>query len=168
MHQFKKTAIMLGVAQIALMASDAALAQAGPAAAGTPTNGSPATEQNVVVVTGQRAALQSAQAIKRDADEVVDSIVADDIGKLPDRSVTEALQRVVGVTIDHVMSAGDPDHYSVEGSSVTIRGLTYVRSELNGRDEFSANGGRALNFEDVPPELMAGVDVYKNPSAEQI
>jgi len=43
-----------------------------------------------------------------------------------------------------------------------------VRSELNGRDTFSANGGRALNFEDVPPELMAGIDVYKNPSAEQI
>jgi TonB-dependent receptor len=43
-----------------------------------------------------------------------------------------------------------------------------VRSELNGRDSFSANGGRSLNFEDVPPELMAGVDIYKNPSAEQI
>jgi TonB-dependent receptor len=169
MEQFKKTAIMLGVAQIALLSSGAALAQAAPVVVTAPADaGAPAAEPKVVVVTGQRAALQSAQSIKRDADEVVDSIVADDIGKLPDRSVTEALQRIVGVTIDHVMSAGDPDHYSVEGSSVTIRGLTYVRSELNGRDEFSANGGRALNFEDVPPELMAGVDVYKNPSAEQI
>jgi TonB-dependent receptor len=121
-----------------------------------------------VIVTGQRQALKSAQAIKRSADEIVDSIVADDIGKLPDRSVTEALQRVVGITIDHNMTRGDPEHYSVEGSGVNIRGLSYVRSELNGRDSFSANGGRALNFEDVPPELMAGVDVYKNPSAEQI
>src|SRR5439155_11674816 len=99
---------------------------------------------------------------------VVDSIVADDIGKLPDRSVTEVLQRIVGVTIDHTMAKTDPEHFSVEGSGVTIRGLTYVRSELNGRDSFSANGGRSLNFEDVPPELMAGVDVYKNPSAERI
>ncbi|WP_229489679.1 TonB-dependent receptor [Pseudoduganella namucuonensis] len=121
----------------------------------------------VVVVSGQRAALQSAQKIKQNADEIVDSIVADDIGKLPDRSVTEVLQRVVGVTMDRSM-AGDPQHYAVEGSGVAIRGLNYVRSELNGRDSFSANGGRALNFEDVPPELMAGVDVYKNPSAEQI
>jgi iron complex outermembrane recepter protein len=169
MKQFKKTAIKLGVAQLVLMSSNAALAQAAPAAAEMSANAVPENaEVKVVVITGQRAALQSAQAIKRNADEVVDSIVADDIGKLPDRSVTEALQRVVGVTIDHVMSAGDPDHYSVEGSSVTIRGLSYVRSELNGRDEFSANGGRSLNFEDVPPELMAGVDVYKNPSAEQI
>ena len=158
MKQFQRTAIALGVAQIAFMASGAAYAQAAAA------SGEPA----VVVVTGQRAALNSAQKIKQNSDEIVDSIVADDIGKLPDRSVTEVLQRVVGVTIDRTMSKGDPEHYSVEGSGVSIRGLTYVRSELNGRDSFSANGGRSLNFEDVPPELMAGVDVYKNPSAEQI
>ena len=159
MNQFKKTAIAMGVAQIALLASGAVMAQE---AAKEPALGT------VVVVTGQRAALNSAQKIKQNADEVVDSIVADDIGKLPDRSVTEVLQRIVGVTIDRTMSKGDPEHFSVEGSGVTVRGLTYVRSELNGRDSFSANGGRALNFGDVPPELMAGVDVYKNPSAEQI
>ena len=158
MYQFRKTAIALAVTQFALLAGGTAAAQS----AGQPT------ASNVVVVTGQRAALNSAQAIKRDADEIVDSIVADDIGKLPDRSITEVLQRVVGVTIDRTMSKGDPEHYSVEGSGVTIRGLSYTRSELNGRDSFSANGGRSLNFEDVPPELMAGVDIYKNPSAEQI
>ncbi|HEY9024991.1 MAG TPA: TonB-dependent receptor plug domain-containing protein, partial [Burkholderiaceae bacterium] len=120
-----------------------------------------------VVVTGQRAALQSAQKIKQNAEEVVDSIVAADM-KLPDRSVTEVLQRIVGVTIDRTMTKNDPEHFSVEGSGVMIRGLSWVRSELNGRDSFSANGGRSLNFEDVPPELLAAVDVYKNPSAEQI
>jgi iron complex outermembrane receptor protein len=121
-----------------------------------------------IVVTGQRAAIESAQKIKQHSDEIVDSIVAEDIGKLPDRSVTEVLQRIVGVTIDRTMAKGDPEHFSVEGSGVAVRGLNWVRSELNGRDSFSANGGRSLNFEDVPPELMAGVDVYKNPSAEQI
>jgi TonB-dependent receptor len=140
-----------------------AFAQTAPA---TPAPNADTVEE--VVVTGQRAALQSAQKLKQNAEEVVDSIVADDIGKLPDRSVTEALQRVVGVTIDHTMARGDPEHYSVEGSGVNIRGLTYVRSELNGRDSFTANGGRSLSFEDVPPELMAGVDIYKNPSAQQI
>jgi TonB-dependent receptor len=160
MKRFKRTAIAVAAGQIALLAGSTALAQtdAGQAGGGA----------NVVVVTGQRAALQSAQKIKQNSDEIVDSIVAEDIGKLPDRSVTEVLQRVVGVTIDRTMAKGDPEHYSVEGSGVNVRGLSYVRSELNGRDSFSANGGRALNFEDVPPELMAGVDVYKNPSAEQI
>ncbi|WP_296952934.1 TonB-dependent receptor [uncultured Massilia sp.] len=161
MKQFQKTAIAVAAAQIALLAANAASAQT-DAQAQAPQAG------NVVVVTGQRAALNSAQKLKQNSDEIVDSIVAEDIGKLPDRSVTEVLQRVVGVTIDRTMAKGDPEHYSVEGSGVTIRGLTYTRSELNGRDSFSANGGRSLNFEDVPPELMAGVDIYKNPSAEQI
>jgi iron complex outermembrane receptor protein len=127
-------------------------------------------------VTGQRRALETAQSIKRNAEEIVDSIVADDIGKLPDKSVTEVLQRMPGVTIDRTLNRADPQqgvgdgiqHFAAEGTGVSIRGLSYVRSELNGRDSFSANGGRALSFEDVPPELMAGVDVYKNPSAEQI
>ena len=161
----KKLGLLMGTASMAVLGTLAlgtiAYAQdAAPAA--------PAADETVVVVTGQRAAFKSAQKLKKDASEVVDSIVADDIGKLPDRSVTEAVQRIAGVTIDHTMSRGDPEHYSVEGSGVNVRGLTYVRSELNGRDSFSANGGRSLNFEDVPPELMSGVDIYKNPSAEQI
>jgi iron complex outermembrane receptor protein len=131
------------------------------------TNANQVKDSVVVVVSGQRAALQSAQKLKQDADEVVDSIVAEDIGKLPDRSVTEVLQRIAGVTIDRNM-AGDPNRQSVEGSGVSVRGLTYVRSEINGRDAFSAGGGRSLGFADVAPEMMAGVDVYKNPSAEQI
>ena len=175
MRQFQRTALSLAAAQVALLWSGIALAQTPPApeaAASAAAASKPAAKDKdepiTVVVTGQRAALQSAQKIKQDSDEIVDSIVADDIGKLPDRSVTEVLQRVVGVTIGHLLSNADPEHYSVEGSGVAIRGLTYVRSELNGRDAFSANGGRSLNFEDVTPELMAGVDVYKNPSAEQI
>ena len=49
-----------------------------------------------------------------------------------------------------------------------IRGLTLVRSEFNGRDAFSANGGRSLDFGTVPPELIGAVDVYKNASADLI
>ncbi|WBS05125.1 hypothetical protein OU994_13010 [Pseudoduganella sp. SL102] len=69
--------------------------------------------------------------------------VAEDIGKLPDRSVTEVLQCVVGVMKDRRM-AGDPAQFTVECSGLKIRGQTYVRSELNVRDSLSANGGRSL------------------------
>jgi len=166
---FKKTAIAMGVAQVALLASGVAFAQTAP------TANDAAGSNNSVVVVGQRAALESAQNIKKNADEIVDSVVADDIGKLPDKSVTEVLQRMPGVTINRTLGRSDPlqgvgedGRFAAEGTGVSIRGLSYVRSELNGRDSFSANGGRALSFEDVPPELMAGVDIYKNPSAEQI
>ena len=173
MKQFQRTAIAVGAAQFVLMASGAMFAQSAFAQDGVKKDDQ---ATNTVVVVGQRAALESAAARKRSADEIVDSIVGDDIGKLPDKSVTEVLQRVVGVSIDRTLNRIDPqqgvgdgvNHYAAEGTGVSIRGLSYVRSELNGRDSFSANGGRSLSFEDVPPELMAGVDVYKNPSAEQI
>ncbi len=120
-----------------------------------------------VMVTGQRASIQSAQDIKRNSSTIVDSIVAEDIGKLPDRSVTEALQRVPGVSVGRYAN-NDAEHPAAEGSGVAIRGLTQVRGELNGRDVFSAAGGRGLSFEDVPAELMYGVDTYKSPSADMI
>ncbi len=162
MTHFRRTALSLAAAQALMAWSGQALAQASDAKKDDKKDG------NVVIVTGQRASLISSQKLKQDADEIVDSVVAEDIGKLPDRSVTEVLQRIVGVSMDRTQARGDPIHYSVEGSGVTIRGLTFVSSQLNGRETFSANGGRMLSFEDVPPELMAGVDVYKNPSAEQI
>lgn len=121
-----------------------------------------------IVVTGFRKALENAQKIKRDADTFVDVITAEDIGALPDRSVAEALQRVPGVNISRFEQRNDPDRFSVEGSGVIIRGLPFVRSELNGRDIFSANGGRELSFNDVSPELLGRVEVFKNSTADMI
>jgi len=121
-----------------------------------------------VVVVGHRASLKSAQNIKENSVLILDAITAEDIGALPDRSVTETLQRVPGVAIDRFAAGTDPDHFSVEGSGVVVRGLSYVRSELNGRDTFTANNGRGLSFADITPELLAGVDVFKTPSAGRI
>ncbi len=128
------------------------------------------TEQKteVVVVRGLRRALKNARDIKRSSDTFVDSITAQDIGALPDRSVAEALQRVPGINISRFEKRDDPDRFSVEGSGVIIRGLAFVRSELNGRDIFSANGGRELSFNDVSPELLGRVDVFKNTTADMI
>jgi TonB-dependent receptor len=121
-----------------------------------------------VVVTSRRKALQSATERKRDSDTVIDSIVADEAGKLPDTSLTEVLQRVSGVTITRFASLGSPDQYSYEGTGVQVRGLAGVTSLLNGREIFSANGGSGLNWGDVTPELMAAVDVYKESTADLI
>ncbi len=121
-----------------------------------------------IVVTGLRQSLANAQSIKRNADTVVDAITAEDIGALPDRSVNEALQRVPGVAITRFAAATDTAHFSVEGSGVTIRGLSYVRGEFNGRDSFGVSGGREIGFNDVPTELVGSVEVYKNLTADMI
>jgi TonB-dependent receptor len=135
-----------------------------------PAHAQDADESSIetVVVSGIRESLKNAQAIKREAEVFVDSVTAEDIGALPDRSVTEALQRIPGVSISRFAAGNDPDHFSTEGSDVVVRGLNSVRSELNGRDTFSANNGRFLSFADVPPELLGAVDVFKNQSADLI
>ncbi len=126
-------------------------------------------QSDQIVVTGIRASLATAQSIKRNSDTVVDAITSQDIGSLPDRSVTEALQRVPGVSINRFAGSNDPDHFSVEGSGVAVRGLTFVRSEFNGRTAFAAGvGGQALNFADVPSELLGSVIVAKNTTADMI
>jgi iron complex outermembrane receptor protein len=128
------------------------------------------TEENLteILVTGIRRALQTSQEIKKEADTVVDSITASDIGAFPDKSVAEALQRMSGITVTRFAASGDTSHFSAEPSGVVVRGLPQVRSEFNGRDSFNANSSRGLSFADVSPELMAGVDTYKNATADMI
>lgn len=121
-----------------------------------------------IVVTGLRSSIQTAQDLKRDADTVKDVITATDIGAFPDKSVTEALQRVPGVTIERFASSDDPKHYADEGTGVLVRGLDRVRSEINGRDAFSANPWGGLSYEDFPAELLGSAEVVKNQTADLI
>ena len=137
----------------------ALLAPATPASAqDSEPNTATSAEDDVIVVTGIRGSLESAQSIKRDATSVVDSIVAEDIGKLPDNTVSDALQRVTGIQV--ARGAG-------EAGTVLIRGLPNVTSYLNGRETFTGTG-RGLALQDIPAELVAGVDVYKTATPDLI
>jgi TonB-dependent receptor len=122
-------------------------------------NGPAPDPSSTVVVTGKRASLASAQADKRERLEIVDSVVADDIQKLPDLSVSDALQRVTGVQI--ARDRGD-------GTGITIRGLTQMETTLNGREVFTAGTGRTLDFADIPAEMVSAIRVYKTSSAAHI
>ncbi|MEP3890982.1 MAG: TonB-dependent receptor [Hellea sp.] len=129
-----------------------------------------AVDDDEIVSTGIRRSLKTASDLKRNADTAIDSITASDVGSLPDLSVAEALSRIPGVVAQRfdVQNSNGGDFPSPEGGGNLIRGLTLVRSEFNGRDTFSANGGRSLDFGTVPPELIGAVDVYKNTSADLI
>jgi TonB-dependent receptor len=159
----------LGTASaLAIAAASPALAQDAAATEEDPAAAPAADDEAEIIVTGYRASLSGAQDIKRNADTFVDAITAEDIGALPDRSVAEALQRVPGVNIGRFEKPSDPDRFSVEGTGVIIRGLGFVRSELNGRDIFSANGGTVLSFNEVSPELLGSVLVFKNLTADMV
>ena len=142
-----------------LMALACALSIASPAvaqdagAAETQTQDLQA-EEGEVVVTGIRASLASALDRKRNAGTTVDSIVAEDVGRFPDRNVGEALSRVSGVQLQRDFG---------EGVSVSIRGVEpdLNRVEINGASALSSGGGRSGDFRELAAELIKTVDVYK-------
>lgn len=121
-----------------------------------------------LTVNGFSNSLNRAQEIKRYADTVVDAISAQDAGSLPDTSVTEALKRVPGVAVSAFGVAADPDHFSIQGSDISLQGLPYTSTLFNGREVFSAGGGQGLNFFTVSPELIGSVVVSKNQTADMI
>ena len=121
-----------------------------------------------VIITGVKLALATSQDVKKDAATVVDSITATDLGAFPDQSASDALQRMPGITVNRLQSNDDSTHPSGEPTNILIRGLTQVLTQFNGRDTFSADSGRGLNFNDVSPELLSRVDTYKNQTADMI
>ena len=116
-------------------------------------------EAPTVVVTGVKASLIKSLAIKRTNDQVVESVVADDIGKLPDNNVVEALQRVTGVQVTN-RSGG-------EVGTLSIRGLPDVQTTWNGRNIFTASGTQVA-LQDIPSTLVRQIDVYKTRDASQL
>ncbi|RAK50832.1 TonB-dependent receptor [Phenylobacterium deserti] len=113
------------------------------------------TEIGEVVVTGVRASQMASVDVKRSQTAVVDAISSEDIGKLPDVTIADSLQRVTGIQIKR--DAG-------EGTTVNIRGLSQVITLLNGEQYLSAgNLGQAQpNLADVPSQLMNSVLVFKS------
>ncbi|TGX53427.1 TonB-dependent receptor [Sphingomonas gei] len=162
-----KVWLRASVAMIALAGgAHAAIAQTAAAPdpvanqqADSPTAADPQDGASEIVVTGIRQSLARAAEIKRESTAVVDSIVAEDIGKLPDLTTASALQRVPGV---QVVVGGNNE---IVGAR--IRGLDDIVTTLNGREIFTGVG-RGFAFQDLPAEALAGVDVYKSNSAERI
>jgi TonB-dependent receptor len=121
-----------------------------------------------VIVVGVKQAIATSQYVKKEASTFVDSITATDIGAFPDKSASDALQRIPGITVNRLQSNDDSTHPSGEPTNILIRGLTQVRTEFNGRDTFTADSGRGLNFNDISPELLSRADAYKNQTADMI
>lgn len=137
---------------------DAASDQSGdPASPLAQTQDAPG-ENGDIVVTGLRRSIQSAQAIKRTSDGIVDAVVAEDIGKLPDTFASSALQRVAGVAVTR--GGG-------ESAGVTVRGLPDLTTTYNGRQIFTSDG-RYVQIQDFPAGTVAALEVYKSGLANQI
>src|SRR6266542_2042485 len=119
------------------------------------------TDQTTIVVTGFRAALASSTAKKKRSETVVESLTAEDIGKLPDNGIGESIARLPGLSSQR--NAGRANIISIRGF-----GPDFSTTTLNGRQHTTTNDSRAVEFDQYPAEILAGVDVYKTAEADHI
>jgi TonB-dependent receptor len=119
-----------------------------------------------IVVTGIRASLDQAIAIKRNSAGVVDAISAEDIGKFPDTNLAESLQRITGVSITR--ANGEGSQVAVRGFSggfnlVTVNGrqLPATNIDLSTGNAFARGTGRSFDFQNLASEGVSRLEVYK-------
>ncbi|MFY0529689.1 TonB-dependent receptor plug domain-containing protein [Archangium gephyra] len=112
-----------------------------------------------IVVVGLQRSMQKAQSVKRNSDQIVDTVVAQDIGKLPDVTVSETAARIPGVQV--ARERGEA------AGQVLVRGLPDVTTTYNGREIFTAET-RSVALADFPSGGIASLDVYKTTTADQL
>ena len=153
-------ALMLGGLQLAAIPNYTLAADA-PQATETIEEANENNDVEIIEVTGFKGSIIKSLNTKRFSDTVVDAISADDIGGLPDVSIADSLTRIPGVTSVRIDG---------QSSELNVRGLSggFVFSTLNGREMVSTSGGRSIQFDIFPSELITGAQVYKSQKASLI
>ena len=114
-----------------------------------------------VIVTGLRKSLQNSMNLKKGSEMIVEAVSAEDIGKLPDLSITDSLARLPGLTAQRLNG---------RSQVISVRGLApdFTTALLNGREQVTVGDNRGIEFDQYPSELLSSVVVYKTPDASLI
>ncbi|MGZ5198207.1 MAG: TonB-dependent receptor [Telluria sp.] len=163
-QQFTRTGI---AAAASMLAMGIAHAQQAPEPGGEQT----------VIVTGVRAALEQSLRQKRGADSVVEVVTAEDIGKMPDKNVADAIQRLPGVNTQSSAGGeggfGENDRVSLRGTSPSLQQTLFNGHAISTGDWFvlnqvGGNVGRSSSFSLLPSELVGSVVVQKSATANLV
>ncbi len=105
---------------------------------------------------GLAVALNQARA----SSNVVDIIIAEELGRMPEHNLAEVLDGVAGVQITREAGVG---------TALYIRGLDAHRAEINGVYLPGSNSERkSTNWEDLSPSLFSKIEIIKSPVAKTI
>lgn len=156
--QLNRLSYAVSIALASLVASNASFAQS---ASETQAVAQVPAVQNTVIISGTRESIASANARKKNAGTVVDSIVAEDVNQFPDKNVGEAMSRITGVQLSRDFG---------EGNQVSIRGVEpdLNRIEINGMSVLGTSGGagRGSDLRELASELIKSIDVFKGSTAD--
>jgi iron complex outermembrane receptor protein len=165
-QQMGRTAIAGAVAILVMGIAAQACAQDGS----TP-------DAQTVIVTGVRAALEQSLRQKRNADAVVEVVTAEDIGKMPDKNVADAIQRLPGVNTQSSAGGeggfGENDRVSLRGTSPSLQQTLFNGHAISTGDwfvlnQYGGNVGRSSSFSLLPSELVGSVVVQKSATADLV
>ncbi|MBV8379281.1 MAG: TonB-dependent receptor [Paucibacter sp.] len=173
----KQTPIAAAVSIALLSTAMAVHAQdQAPQATAAPAAAADTPQQlDTVVVTGVRASQQKALAVKRNSEDHIDVISAEDIGKMPDKNVADSLSRIAGVTILNSPTGGsggfdERDRVALHGTNPSLTqtlvdGHPIANGDWFVLDQTGAGVGRSVSYSLLPSEMVGEVDVRKDSEA---
>ena len=130
-----------------------------------------AQQLDKVVVTGIRASIEKSLTVKRDADTNVEVVTAEDVGKMPDKNIADALSRLPGVNVQYggALAMDEAERVAIRGTSpnlnlVTINGHALSSGDWHVGDQGSS--GRSVGFGLMPSQLIGQSIVYKTQRAD--
>lgn len=112
---------------------------------------------DVIIVTGRLSATAGALNQQRNSDVVSNVISADSLGRFPDTSAAEALNRLPGVSFQRERRSGD-------GQFISIRGLDSALNnvQINGVNSAQANaGGEGGSNRRIPLDVFQAESISK-------
>jgi len=155
-----------------------------PACASAQAKGGDGAAIQQVEVTGIRASKQKSLEKKRNNDTMSEVVTAEDVGKMPDKNVADALQKLPGVTT--LAGSGgqggydENDRVSMRGtgpslSLTTINGHSVATADWDASDQLAGGAGssgsgaaRSVSFLLLPSEIVSQVVVHKSAEADQV
>lgn len=159
---YRLSPIAVGCAALIIgMGSNAYAQQATPAQQPAATQDNTQPQVQTITVSGIRKGIEDAISVKKNSDLIVETISAEDLGKLPDDSIADALSSLPGVAAQIIGG---------RSATLNVRGLSgdFVNTLFNGREQASVGDNRAVMFDQYPAELISAASVYKTPDADLI
>ncbi|HEX2011265.1 MAG TPA: TonB-dependent receptor [Roseateles sp.] len=151
-----------------LLWTAAAAAQTADAAAKKADQGNKLEQ---VVVTGIRASIEKSIDTKRNADTNIEVVSAEDVGKMPDKNIADALSRLPGVNVQFggALAMDEAERVSIRGTSpnlnlVTVNGHALSSGDWHVGDQIGS--GRSVGASLLPSQLIGQSIVYKTQRAD--
>lgn len=133
----------------------------------------PKEQLDTVEVTGIRASLQRSIDAKKQADTNVEVISAEDVGKMPDKNVGDALSRVPGVNVQagNALAMDEAERVAIRSVPPSLNLFTVNGHAISSGDwhiSDQASSTRSVSFALLPSQLIGQVTVFKNGQADAI